>query len=266
MPGTAAVRRRRIVGASTKMYFDYARTIAYARRTAELADAHARFPLCDAAGEQTLDIFVAPDFVCIVPVAEALLHSSSELWVGAQNVSDADAGALTGEVSPATLAQAGCRIVEIGHAERRRCFGEDDACVARKAAAVHRHGMLPLVCVGEETRTDIFHAASACFRQVDRVLAALPAADLVLAYEPVWAIGAAQPADPQYIAGVIAELRARCHAAHPRADGSLRIIYGGAAGPGMYSAIAAHADGLFLGRAAHDPAAFLAAVLEVADA
>ena len=266
MPGVAATTRRRLVGTSTKMYFDYGRSVTYAQHVAELCNNHHSFPLVNPSGDQLLDIFVIPDFVSITRVNEELQRSTSEIWTGAQDTHDEDSGAYTGEVSAKSLAQVGCRIVEIGHAERRRLFGETDEWVVRKAIAIHRNGMIPLVCVGEAEEGTICEAALACFHQIEGVLRALPDADNVVAYEPVWAIGAAQPASPEYIAGVVSELRVRCLSTFRRSDGSLRIIYGGAAGPGLFQAISAHVDGLFLGRMAHRPEAFIDTILEVAGA
>ncbi|WFD31712.1 triose-phosphate isomerase [Malassezia sp. CBS 17886] len=267
-PGAAARSppRRRLVGTSLKMYFDYAKTQTYVRDLVALSQRHAHFPILDASGRQALDIFVIPDFVSIVPMTEQLQKSTTDFWPGAQDTFDEDAGAFTGEVSPRTLAQVGCRIVEIGHAERRRQFGETDAWVARKAAAVVRNGMSPLVCIGELTRTsDTELAVDECWAQVQGVLGAVePTAEVVLAYEPVWAIGQKEPASAEHIVHVTRALRSRCLAeCAGRPDASLRILYGGSAGPHLYEKIYEGVDGLFLGRFAHDPAVFLDTVLEV---
>lgn len=266
MPGEVRTVRRPLVGTSTKMYFDYAQTQTYAREVARLANADARFPLTDASGAQALDIFVLPDFVSIVPIQSLLHTSTTEFWVGAQDTFDEDRGAYTGEVSPVTLAQAGCRLVEIGHAERRARFGETDAWVARKAAAIVRHGMTPLVCVGEKSdRQDVDAAVDECWAQVRGVFDTLAPTDaLVLAYEPVWAIGQAEAASAAYIVAVTTALRTRCLAANrARPSSSLRLLYGGAARAGLFEHIHQGVDGLFLGRFAHDPAQFLQTVYEV---
>ncbi|WFD34467.1 triose-phosphate isomerase [Malassezia cuniculi] len=203
MSVNAGTPRRRLVGTSTKMYFDYARTISYAKSVTQLTNAHHKFPLVDVRGMQLLDIFVIPDFVSVIAVNEALQHSTSDIWVGAQDVHDEESGPFTGEVSAKTLAQAGCRLVEIGHAERRRLFGETDAWVTRKATTISRHGMIPLICVGEKVQSSVEQAAETCFHQVEGVLAALSDAEIVIAYEPVWAIGAAEPAGAEAVPGNI---------------------------------------------------------------
>jgi triosephosphate isomerase len=157
-------------------------------------------------------------------------------------------------VSPLVLAQAGAKIVEIGHAERRAMFGETEEWVAKKAGAAARNGLIPLVCIGERTHHSIASAAvgaaiEECRPQVMSVLAAVPdEQEVILAYEPVWAIGAAEPADPDHVVNVTKELR---NMASGR-QGVTRIVYGGSAGPGTFAKIAEGVDGLFLGRFAHD--------------
>lgn len=261
------VPRRRLVGTSLKMYFDLHRTQEYAQSVTELTNALRDFLPRDAAGKQALDLFVIPDFVSIMSVRAQLDACTSNFWVGAQDTFDQDAGAYTGEVSARTLAQAGCRLVEIGHAERRALFGETDDTVASKAAAVVRHRMIPLVCIGEVTfpGEDVELAERECWQQVRPVLEAVPDdAEVVLAYEPVWAIGKEHPAGSAHIVAVTTALRAHCLAAFPRrSDASLRIIYGGSAKPGMYERIYEGVDGLFLGRFAHDPAQFVKTIQEV---
>ena len=109
------------------------------------------------------------------------------------------------------LAELGCRFVEVGHAERRRMFGDTDEVVAAKLHAAMRNGLTPILCVGEEERLEPADAAKVCIRQIRSGLSAASAAgivgDLVIAYEPLWAIGAPEPAHPDHIRGVCAALR-----------------------------------------------------------
>jgi triosephosphate isomerase len=168
-------------------------------------------------------------------------------------------------VSGRDLAAFGCRYVEVGHAERRRIFGEDDAVVAGKVAAAVRNGLVPMLCVGEEDRVDADQAAEFCRGQVERALAdvgpdaELPVSELVIAYEPVWAIGAERPAGADHVRSVCRQLRDSFADGDPR---QLRVIYGGSAGPGLLTELGDAVDGLFLGRFAHDPQAFAAVVGE----
>ncbi|PSR80022.1 triosephosphate isomerase, partial [Coniella lustricola] len=266
---------RRLVGVSTKMYFSAARTSDYiSSLVAHLAQAS------QAAASPSLlfsniDIFVIPDHLTLAAaVAQlALAHDQQRLptpvLVGAQDAFWADAGAYTGCVSPAVLAELGCRIVELGHAERRALLGESNTDVARKAAAAVRNGMTPLLCIGETERAKgvLSMAVGDCAAQVNAVLAgehALPPhADVVLAYEPVWAIGAAAPASAEHVVAVVGALR-ELPSVKARREGSVRIIYGGSAGPGVFEQLKGVVDGLFLGRFAHDVEAFVQTIHEVA--
>lgn len=206
----------------------------------------------------TVHTFVAPSF----PVLESAqrIFSGTGVTVGAQNCSTGD-GALTGEVSSGLLAELGVGLVEIGHAERRSLFGEDDATVARKVTAALAAEVTPLLCVGEPERSTVGEAAQFCSDQVEAALTGGAATEAVmLAYEPVWAIGAPAPASTDYVNDVVSRLREQL-----RPDGGqarVRIIYGGSAGPGLLRHLEA-VDGLFLGRFAHDPQSF-GAVLDEA--
>jgi triosephosphate isomerase len=205
------------------------------------------------------DVFIIPDFISLVSVIHQV--RGHNIWCGAQDVFYENSGPYTGEVSPAVLAEVGCRLVEIGHAERRRIFKETDETIAKKAAAVVSKGMIPLVCIGEQTR-GAAKAVDQCGRQVEAVLKTLPdEADVVFAYEPIWAIGAAEPAESEYISRVASDIR-KLNCIQSR-SGTVRIIYGGSAGPGLFAKIADSVDGLFLGRFAHDPAQFLKTICEV---
>jgi triosephosphate isomerase len=212
-----------------------------------------------------VDIFIIPDFISLTETIEQLKSSSVPVWPGAQDCHWEDSGAFTGEVSPAVLSEVGVRIVEVGHAERRRLFGEDDATVAKKAAAVSRNGMIPLVCIGEQTKGDIHVAVDECRTQVEAVMAGVPStAEVVLAYEPVWAIGASRPAGEEHVLGVVEGIRELDCVKSRR--GITRVVYGGSAGPGLFERLKSGLDGLFLGRFGHDPERFVQTIQEVAGA
>jgi len=236
-------RPRRLVGVSLKMYFDLPATLSYIRGVLQLDGD---------AWNARIDLFVIPDFISLAESARIL--DSSSIILGAQDTFWEDKGAYTGEVSPLVLRQAGARIVEIGHAERRVAFGETDEWVARKAGAAARNGLIPLVCIGERTHDSIASAAvgaaiQECRPQVEAVLAAGPDhQEVMLAYEPVWAIGAKEPADADHVVNVTKELRKLAAGR----KGVTRILYGGSAGPGTFTKMADGVDGLFLGRFAHD--------------
>ncbi|MFS0692995.1 triose-phosphate isomerase [Streptomyces nitrosporeus] len=190
-------------------------------------------------------------FACLpyplIPAALGQLAGSG-VSAGAQNCWHTD-GAVTGEISAGLLAEVGCTHVMLGHAERRRIFHEDDALVARKAAAVAEAGMTPLICVGEDSRVPTEAAAAHAAGQARTALAGLPE-DLpaLVLYEPVWAIGSRHGAHPDHAAAVLHALRTTL--TRP----ATRFLYGGAVTPGTYTALRAAApwDGVAVGRAAQD--------------
>jgi triosephosphate isomerase len=204
-----------------------------------------------------LDLFVIPDFLALHDARMALRGTS--VMLGAQDVFWEDSGAYTGEISAPMLSEAGCSLVEIGHAERRRLFGETDEIVARKVEAAVRSKLVPVLCVGEPERTTSRAAVDFCIRQLESASRGIKSdAPLIVAYEPIWAIGQSVPASPDFIMAVAHGLRNWTSA---RQDA--RLIYGGSAGVGLLGRLGTTVDGLFLGRFAHDITA-LAAVLREA--
>ena len=230
------------IGVSTKMYLGYQASLRWLSEVRSIVDNMPGLGM-DSATESPVRVFVIPSFPVLEPAARIL--AGSPVLLGAQNCAWGD-GPLTGEVSPGMLAELGVSLVEIGHAERRRLFGEDDAVVARKVRAAVEQSLTPLLCIGEPDRLDDGAAAAFCVQQVRAATDGDPALlnRLVLAYEPVWAIGAEEPAPPRHVNAVLARIRAELGPACP-------LIYGGSAGPGLLPRLPA-ADGLFLGRFAHD--------------
>ncbi|MGC5224246.1 triose-phosphate isomerase family protein [Micromonospora sp. DT81.3] len=238
------------VGVSLKMYFGHREARAWFARVAELA---ARHP---AVSSGSVEFFVIPTYLQIARAVEAF--QGTPTIIGAQDAATEDSGAFTGEVSAAELAEVGVGVVEIGHAERRRLFGDTDAVVRAKTHAALRNGLRPVLCVGETERSEPPLAAARTVAQLVDALEGAPAGPLIVAYEPVWAIGAPEPAPVAHIRTVTLALR---DAVTDRPGTS--VIYGGSAGPGLLSALGDAVDGLFLGRFAHDPVA-LEAVLDEA--
>ena len=161
---------------------------------------------------------------------QQLLSGSAIAW-GAQDVSEHGQGAYTGEVSAAMLRDFDCRYVIVGHSERRAMHGESDDLVARKAEAALASGLVPIVCVGETlAERDRNETAAVVCRQLAAVVARLGAARMariVLAYEPVWAIGTGRTATPQQAQEVHAALRAAVANVDASVANSLQILYGG---------------------------------------
>jgi len=165
----------------------------------------------------------------------AALAGGAIAW-GAQDISEHDAGAYTGEVSGAMLKDFGCRFVIVGHSERRGLYAEDDGRVAAKFLAARRVGLTPILCMGETLeQRDRGETQNVVGRQLDAVLAAAGIAALagaVLAYEPVWAIGTGRNATPQQVQDVHAFIRARLGASDRGLAGNIAILYGGSVKPG----------------------------------
>ncbi len=158
--------------------------------------------------------------------AQAALSSTPVAW-GAQDVSEHASGAYTGEVSAGMLVEFGCRYAIVGHSERRQYFGDTDAVVAAKAKAALAAGIVPIACVGETlAERDAGTTEAVVLRQLDAVLAAVgsDAARMVVAYEPVWAIGTGRTATPEQAQSVHATLRARLEEA---GAGIIAVLYGG---------------------------------------
>ena len=243
------------VGVSLKMYFGHERAREWFGRVAELARTN------DSVASGETELFIIPSFLAIPAALEAF--ADTKVVVGAQDLFWEDEGAYTGEISGAELAELGVGVVEVGHAERRRLFAETDAIVAAKTAAALRNGLAPVICIGETQQGSTDAAALACVAQLEAALAAAPEGRVIVAYEPVWAIGAEQPASPEHIRAVCAWLRMHLATLSDRA-GSV-LIYGGSAGPGLLGELGDDVDGLFLGRFAHDIDS-LSAVLEEASA
>lgn len=243
------------LGVSLKMYFGYQQTLNWSQAVAGIARQH------PAVKSGEVGLFILPAFPALTAIKA--IFNDTPVRVGAQDICHAENGAWTGEVSASMLAEIGCSLAEIGHAERRRYFFEDDATIAAKVAIALRHDLTPVLCLGEPDRVDPQQAITVCTQQVEAYLQDARAqglqGEVILAYEPQWAIGAPQPAPDDYIRTVCAGLKKLT------AQGiSLRIIYGGSAGPGLLQRLDGDVEGLFLGRFAHDPAALRQIIDEAA--
>lgn len=237
--------KKKWIGTSWKMNKTRAEAVDYARALEGF----------DAGTDDIIQKFVVPSFMTVREV-KAILAQTSVL-VGAQNMHWEDAGAWTGEVSPPMLADSNLDIVELGHSERRTHFGETDETVGLKVAAAVRHGLIPLICVGE-TR-DEREADTTSTRLQEQVYSALryieehqKACPVLFAYEPVWAIGSwGMPASPEYAQARHSEIAGM---AQDILGVSAPCLYGGSVNAENCTDLIAqpNVDGLFIGRAAWD--------------
>ncbi|RLS43161.1 MAG: triose-phosphate isomerase [Planctomycetota bacterium] len=227
--------RRTIVAGNWKMNLDRA-------KARDLATAVA----ARAAEAGTTELVLCPPAVYVETVAAAL-GGSSPVALGAQNMHDQSSGAFTGEVAPPMLLDLGCRYVILGHSERRTLFGETDAVVNAKTRAALAAGLTPIVCVGETLEErEGGRTAAVVTTQVQGSLAGLTPADLekiVVAYEPVWAIGTGRVATPQQAQEVHALIRGLLGGlASPAVAAKVRIQYGGSVKPDNAADLAVQPD------------------------
>ena len=221
--------RRKLVAGNWKMHGSHS---ANAELLAGLA----------AARPFACDVAVCVPFPYLSETAVAL--AGTDLRWGAQDVSAHVQGAFTGEVSAGMLAEFGCRYAIVGHSERRQYHGESDQLVADKAKAALARGITPIVCVGETlAQREAGQTENVVKRQLSAVIHALAhcAGEMVVAYEPVWAIGTGQVATPEQAQAVHALLRAQLKAATPQAD-VMKILYGGSMKPDNAAVLLAQAD------------------------
>ncbi len=206
------------------------------------------------------DVAVCVPFPYLSETAVAL--AGSDVRWGAQDCSVHAAGAYTGEVSVGMLAEFGCRYVIVGHSERRQYHAETDQLVADKAKAALARGVTPIVCVGETlAQREAGETEAVVKRQLSAVIHTLGhcAGEMVVAYEPVWAIGTGKVATPEQAQAVHALLRAQLKAATPHAE-AMQILYGGSMKPDNAASLLAQADidGGLIGGAALKAADFVA--------
>ena len=214
-----------------------------------------------------VEVLVCPPFTALAPVSEII--KNSELKLGAQNMYWEEKGAFTGEISPLMLREAGCHYVILGHSERRQFFGETDDGVSKKAKAVFEHGMLPIICVGERLeQREVGETEAVVTAQVKGSLSGLTAEqveNLVIAYEPVWAIGTGKTASDEDAQAVIGFIRSLVGELFGAVAGKMRIQYGGSVKPGNTAGLMSQSDidGALVGGASLDIDSFVGIVKAV---
>lgn len=228
--------RKKIVAGNWKMNLDRAKAkelaAAVAARRGEAA---------------AVDLVLCPPAVYVETVGTTLTAAKSDVGLGAQNMLDKASGAYTGEVAPPMLVDLGCGYVILGHSERRTLFGETDAAVNMKTKAALAAGLVPIVCVGETLEErEAGKTAAVVTGQVQGSLAGLSAADLekvVVAYEPVWAIGTGKVATPEQAQEVHALIRRLLATlSSPEIAARVRIQYGGSVKPDNAADLACQPD------------------------
>ena len=246
--------RRPVIAGNWKMYKTQAQARAYFAEFKPLV-----------AASRHCEIVVAPPFTALAASAEAAKGSS--ITIAAQNVYWASEGAFTGEVSPPMLLEAGCGAVVIAHSERRQFFGETDETANRKVKAALEVGLQPILCVGELlSEREANQTEAVLERQFHGSLAALTSSELsriIVAYEPVWAIGTGRTATPEIAEqahGFLRELAAKVFSAEDA--NALRILYGGSVKPDNIKGLMAQddIDGALVGGASLDAKQFAAIV------
>jgi triosephosphate isomerase (TIM) len=246
--------RRRVIAGNWKMYKTIAETRAFFSAFAPLVS-----------GAKRCDIVIAPPFSSIPAAVDAAKGTS--IGISAQDVFWEKEGAFTGEVSPTMLVEAGCRYVIIGHSERRQFFGETDETVAKKTKAALAAGLTPIVCVGELlAEREAGQTEQVCQGQFTGAVRALTPEEfsrILIAYEPVWAIGTGKTATPEIAAAAHKFLR-RCAAERfsPAHASALRILYGGSVKPDNIQGLMAQEelDGALVGGASLDAKSFASIV------
>jgi triosephosphate isomerase len=257
--GAAGGGRRSLIAGNWKMH----NTIAAAR-----ALVRALLPRLPAAVE--VDVAVCPPFLALPAVLEETRGSRVQVY--AQNMHSAPQGPFTGEVSPTMLAELGVHGVILGHSERRELFGETDRALALKVPAALEHGLVPILCVGEtEEEREAGETGRKLRHQVQEDLAKVQAdrlGDVVIAYEPIWAIGSGRVATPEQAQEAIAFVRALvADRSAEQAEGT-RILYGGSVTPENAATLLElpDVDGALVGGASLEAESFAAIVAAAAAA
>jgi len=252
------LKRTPLIAGNWKMNLDHLQAIAFVQKLAwSLSDAKHDF--------STVEVAIFPPFTDLRSVQTLVSADKLEIAYGAQDVSAHDSGAYTGEISGQFLAQLDAKYVIIGHSERRTLHGETDDDVAAKVKAAIKHGLVPVICVGETAEDLEKHGQSAVpVAQLKVALEGLkPDADVVVAYEPVWSIGSGQAATPEQAETVGAALRAVvAESLSADAAQATRILYGGSVKSGNIAGFMRepNVDGALVGGASLDIAEFAAIV------
>jgi triosephosphate isomerase len=248
------VARRSIIAANWKMHKTHLEAIQAVQRLSYLLDK---------ADTERVEVVICPPFTALRSIQVLIEGDRLDFVLGAQNVHWEAKGAYTGEISPPMLAALKCAYVIVGHSERRWVFGETDQAVAKKVRAAFDHDMVPILCVGERIEErDAGRTEDVVAAQVKAAVGGLDpafAGKLVIAYEPVWAIGTGRNAEPSDAGEVIGMIRATLDGLFGAGAGqAVRVQYGGSVKAGNIREFMAHPeiDGALVGGASLDPEEF----------
>lgn len=241
--------RRRLIAGNWKMH-----------KTTSEAKAFAERFLAEVQGITGVDMVICAPFTALAALQDELAESVVHL--GAQDLFWASEGAYTGEISPRMLADLACTYVIVGHSERREILGETDELIGKKVKAALAAGLAPILCVGENlAQREAGRALQVVRGQVERDLADIPPEDLprlVIAYEPIWAIGTGKTASSSDTQEMCAAIRSSLAGIAGALAGETRILYGGSVKPGNISDLMRQpdVDGALVGGASLDPLGF----------
>jgi triosephosphate isomerase len=242
--------RTRFIGGNWKMYRHPAGAASFFERFLPLAEQ-----------SRNCQIVIFPGFLDLDSAVEAAL--GTRIQIGAQNLHWATEGAFTGEVSGLMIRASGCSHVIVGHSERRRYFGETSETVLKKTVAALDAGLTPIICVGEIERNDVQAVLQEQFQRAIGALSNAQFQNIIIAYEPAWAIGTGETATPEIASAAHRFLRAQAKESFgDEAAANVRILYGGSvkAESGKVLIAQPEIDGFLVGGASRDPAGFASIV------
>ena len=250
MENLTIIMRLPLIGANWKMYKDPTGTTSFFESF---------LPLVKRSGD--CEIVICPSFLDVENAVAAV--KGTKIHIGAQDIYWEKEGAFTGEVSGPMIRASGCSHVIVGHSERRRYFGETNESVLKKTVAALDSGLTPIVCVGEREKKNVKAVLTEQFRSAPGALSDVQFARIVIAYEPIWAIGAGKTATPGVAADAHRLIRdqVKDHFGAEAAN-QVRILYGGSVKPDNAESLIAQPeiDGFLVGGASLDPVSFAALV------
>jgi triosephosphate isomerase len=243
--------RRTIIAGNWKMYKTTKEAIKLTRKLKE-----------NLKNIRGMEVVLCPPFTSLLSVYE-IIKNTPNIKLGAQNISWEKEGAYTGEISPSMIKDVGCEFVIIGHSERRKYFNEDDSIVNKKIKLAISFGLTPIVCVGETLEErERGEALDTVINQINKGFVGIPQEDmrkLVIAYEPVWAIGTGRTATPEIANGMHLVIRKRLSKLYSsKLSDSISILYGGSVKPDNIDSLMGQVniDGVLVGGASLDSESF----------